>query len=230
MRPYIYGGQVTHYYISETGILYNSKTRKYPKGSINKAGYRVYNFNFNGIKKLLLAHRMVAETYIPNSDPNKDCVNHIDGNKLNNNVNNLEWVTRAENNIHAIETGLNQKKKTIYCFDKNRNLVCTYESLNSAAKMTGFAINSIADGAIAIKKPLVHGYYWSYNNSNDFEILPVDKRHKKPVGRYSLNGELLEEYDSITEASDLTHFPRVRISDCARGKIHTYGGYIWKFL
>jgi len=88
--------------------LYNSKTKKYPKGNISLTGYRIYNFSFNGVKKTLYAHRMVAETYIPNNDPNKNCVNHIDGNKLNNNVNNLEWVTRAENNRHAVYTDLNK--------------------------------------------------------------------------------------------------------------------------
>ena len=230
MRPYIYGGQITHYFISENGELYNSKTGKYPKGNIKKNGYKVYYFSFNGIKKELYAHRMVAETYIPNDDPEKNCVNHIDGDKLNNNVNNLEWVTKAENNRHAVITKLNNKNKMVYCFDKNKNFVCAYESLNSAAKLTGFAVNSIADCAISTKKTLCHGFYWSYENDNTFEIIPVDKRHTKPVGRYDLKGNLLESYSSVTEASDLTHLPRVRISDCARGKINSYGGFIWKFL
>lgn len=77
------------------------------RGSINKLGYKVYRLSINGKSKDLYAHRMVAETFIPNSDPLKDCVNHIDGDKLNNDVSNLEWVTKSENNAHAIRTGLN---------------------------------------------------------------------------------------------------------------------------
>ncbi len=50
-------------------------------------------------------HRVVAETFIPNLD-NKPMVNHKDGNKLNNNVCNLEWVTCSENHLHAFRTGL----------------------------------------------------------------------------------------------------------------------------
>ena len=57
-------------------------------------------------------HRLVAETYIPNPY-RKPEVNHIDGNKLNNNVWNLEWVTRDENQYHAYKTGLRKRKNRI---------------------------------------------------------------------------------------------------------------------
>lgn len=56
-------------------------------------------------KKLFKIHRCVAESFIPNPD-NKPMINHIDGVKTNNNVNNLEWVTGKENTQHAFKTGL----------------------------------------------------------------------------------------------------------------------------
>lgn len=77
----------------------------------NKA-YGYYSLsivNDEGEKVHCLVHRLVAITYLPNPE-NKPEVNHIDGNKLNNFVDNLEWVTRSENNKHAFSLGLNDSK------------------------------------------------------------------------------------------------------------------------
>lgn len=55
-------------------------------------------------------HRLIAEAFIPNPE-NKETINHIDGNKQNNSIDNLEWATQRENNIHAYRTGLHDPKK-----------------------------------------------------------------------------------------------------------------------
>ena len=79
------------------------------KGKIIKpglsVGYENITLYLDGKRKHKKVHRLIAETFIPNPE-NKKCVNHKDGNKLNNNVSNLEWCTYAENNRHAHETGL----------------------------------------------------------------------------------------------------------------------------
>lgn len=72
---------------------------------INKNGYLEATLCKNCKKRLHRVNRLVAETFIPNLE-NKPCVNHIDGNKLNNNANNLEWCTYSENLIHAWRNGL----------------------------------------------------------------------------------------------------------------------------
>ena len=76
----------------------------------NSNYYRVPLTNEKHIKKYYLVHRLVAIAFIDNKE-NKPEVNHIDGNKLNNNVNNLEWCDRQYNVCHAYKLGLNPTKK-----------------------------------------------------------------------------------------------------------------------
>lgn len=83
------------------------------KHHINKKrGYCQVNLCKNGTRKLFTCHRLVAETFIPNMD-NKKYVNHIDGNKTNNCIDNLEWCTHSENINHAYRNNLisNTKKR-----------------------------------------------------------------------------------------------------------------------
>lgn len=90
-----------NYAITKQGDVYNGKTKKYLKHSTSNTGYlTVY---VDGKNRLL--HRLLAEVFIPNPD-NLPCVNHKDGNKLNNDLSNLEWCTYSHNNKHAYKTGL----------------------------------------------------------------------------------------------------------------------------
>lgn len=79
------------------------------KLQVNNAGYFSVNLWVNCKHKTCLMHRLVAEAFIPNFD-NKPQINHRDGGKLNNRVNNLEWCTAKENITHAINTGLRNTK------------------------------------------------------------------------------------------------------------------------
>lgn len=71
----------------------------------NSNGYLRCGMNLTGNYKEYLVHRLVADAFIPNPE-NKPYVNHIDGNKHNNSIDNLEWCTRSENEKHAWRTGL----------------------------------------------------------------------------------------------------------------------------
>ena len=75
-----------------------------------KSGYQVVSFYINGVEIKKKVHRLVAEAFIENKK-NKLQVNHIDGNKMNNFVNNLEWVTPSENIIHSYKNNLQAKKR-----------------------------------------------------------------------------------------------------------------------
>jgi hypothetical protein len=110
--------KIEGYSISNTGKFRNDKTGKILKPSIGSTGYYVVNIKPNGrIGKSysLKIHRLIAEAFIPNPE-NKPQINHKDCNRLNNNIENLEWVTNKENNIHAIEND-----RFIYMYGDNRS-------------------------------------------------------------------------------------------------------------
>lgn len=88
-----------NYQVNENGNVYNVNTNKTLQGSIGENGYKYYRLSKNGKKKMVYAHRLVAEAFIENPN-NLPVVNHIDGDKLNNNINNLEWVSYSENVTH----------------------------------------------------------------------------------------------------------------------------------
>lgn len=75
------------------------------KPYINNTGYYCVILSKNSVPKAFLIHRLVAESFLNNSE-SKKFVNHIDGNKKNNDIRNLEWVTHIENITHAWKTGL----------------------------------------------------------------------------------------------------------------------------
>ena len=102
-----------NYMIDEDGNVLNLNTNKYLKGSIGENGYKYYRLSKDGKKTMFYAHRLVAEIFIPN--PNHlPVVNHKNGNKLDNNVNNLEWVTYSQNTKHWKDTTKIQRKITEY--------------------------------------------------------------------------------------------------------------------
>ena len=96
------------------GIVHNSSRRiGVKKPYVNRGGYlRINLYDANGKAQKHYIHRLVAQTFIPNPKHKKE-VNHKDGNKLNNNVNNLEWCTRSENQRHAFATGLEFSRRKL---------------------------------------------------------------------------------------------------------------------
>lgn len=99
-----------NYYICDNGDVINKTTNKTLKGSIGENSYKYYRLSKNGAKKMFYAHRLVAENFLPNEN-NLPVVNHKDGNKLNNNKDNLEWTTYSYNIIHAHSKGLIKKSR-----------------------------------------------------------------------------------------------------------------------
>ena len=91
-----------NYEISNNGSIRNTKTGKILKIATNNSGYHLVCLSYKNIKQTAYIHRLVAEAFIATDlDTRTSVVNHIDGNKSNNSIKNLEWVTYAENAYHG---------------------------------------------------------------------------------------------------------------------------------
>lgn len=89
------------YEVTEDGKVINTKTGRVLKPDILWDGYERITLSKEGQIVRFRVHRLVAEAFIPNLDPSKDQVNHKDGNRRNNSVENLEWVSCRENINHG---------------------------------------------------------------------------------------------------------------------------------
>lgn len=130
-----------YYLISDTGEIKSVKTGLIRKKNINHEGYYFVSVSLGSRqdKPTIKNHRAVAESFTANPN-NYSVVNHKDGNKLNNNVENLEWCTYSENSKHAYETGLNKVTwgRKINQLDKDTGeIINTYNSIREALRSLG---------------------------------------------------------------------------------------------
>ena len=115
-----------NYLVSVEGKVFSLHTMRFLKLHKNDNGY--FRVKLDG--KLYYIHRVVAETYLPNIE-NKATVNHMDGDKYNNMLCNLEWATSSENMKHACDTGLRPVSELM------RETGIYYESATEAAESIG---------------------------------------------------------------------------------------------
>lgn len=142
----------TNYEISDTGIIRRKSNKNVLKGCII-SGYRSVKLTFEKSRQQrFYVHRLVALHFIPNDDRNKTFVNHKNGNKLDNRVENLEWVTPRENNLHYYQKIQREKKERknsgksipVIQYDLSGKEIAYFKSMNEAKKKTGISLVQIA--------------------------------------------------------------------------------------
>ena len=154
------------YAISNYGNIKNIKTNRILKLRPNHKGYLKTNIYVEGKLKTIFPHKLVAQMFIPNPN-NKPQINHIDGNKQNNHISNLEWSTAKENMQHAFKSGLNLGNGKPVCqIDKNGNIINKFKSCREAEISIGCNSHCANIWNVCNGKRKYHkGYYWSYENA-----------------------------------------------------------------
>lgn len=148
------------YEVSNLGKVRNIKSGRILKPYLTKNGYLMHLLYENNKQKHLYLHRIIAITFIDNPEE-KPCVNHIDENKLNNDLSNLEWCTVKENNIHGTRTKRVAEKCSIKVvqLDLNDNVLNEFESMKQAERETGIPNGNISSCCNGRTKS-AGGYKW----------------------------------------------------------------------
>lgn len=141
--------------VSNYGRVRKSTTKRLIRPGLNTYGYPHFSFKCGDKMKCLTVHRAVAIAFLPNDDNNKQ-VNHKNGIKTDNRVDNLEWCSASENIKHAHKTGLWKSKREIPVICKETGQ--TFKSIMEASRHYGFFEGSIRQ---SIKKGYsCYGYHF----------------------------------------------------------------------
>lgn len=238
----------------DRNIIYKNGRNRLHKGKIlgqwiDRCGYIYTVISKDGKDIKAKVHRLIALRFIPNLDPqHKTEVNHIDENKTNNCVENLEWVTPKENCNHGTRTERMKQKQSfrIAQLDQFGNLLKTWASI-SDAEVYGF--NSSGIRKVLSNNKKYHGYIWarwetfSKNNPGfkyeDFLNNKVNifnesyekcySEKKRKIVQLNCDGEFISSYNSISDAQKAFNKGN-GIACCLCGKSKTAYGYKWMYL
>ena len=215
------------------------------KSTLSSTGYRHVQLYKNKKAYTVNVHRLVATAFIENPD-DKPEVNHIDGNKSNNSVTNLEWVTTVENRQHALKTGLwesapmrgrtganNPNSKPIIQYNLNGEFIRLWCGTSEAAR----SINrnpSVISGCLCGNNKTGAGYIWKKLEGDyiPLKIEPAKKRithSAQSVLQLSCDNKPIQLWDSILSASRSIGCSAYYIKKCCQGTLESVNGFKWKY-
>lgn len=183
----------------------------------NGNGYFYIQFMYDGKVKNNYIHRLVAECFIDNKE-NKPQINHIDFNRSNNKLSNIEWVSIKENVYHS----------TINNRFKNANKKQSDVLKNKYKNGTNPFCNLSLDSILKARKTRKENY--KKENHCMFGKKYKNNPNSKPIIQLSLNDEYIKEWASATEINDILGFHATNIGLCCRNGIKQSYGYKWKYV
>lgn len=156
----------TNYEVSNCGNIRRVGAKQNRKIQDNGKGYKCLILRINGESKTHYVHRMVAEMFIPNPN-NLEQVNHKDEDKSNNNIDNLEWISKQDNLAYGTRNERSAKGRSIvvHQYDLEGNYINSYPSAREASRQTNINQGSISKCCKGERKT-AGGYIFKYKEVN----------------------------------------------------------------
>ena len=221
----------THHTIDINGTVTNTKTGHCKAQWIGANGYLHVDIQEYGVPKKVALHRLLAIAFIPNPE-NKRTVNHKDGNKLNNDLSNLEWTTDSENIKHAYDNDLNHcstKKIQITDYEEILPRFFNGESLTNIVKDYSFSLPTLSTYIEDYVKSV--GLYDKFisEKARQKALRAKSSNHVKfTITGTSITDGSIVIFDSLSEAAKkLGKTSSGPISNVLSGRAKSAYGYTW---
>lgn len=211
------------YCITSKGRVYSLKSKRFLNLQYNDNGYTCVTLRIDGKTKTLRVHRLVALTYLKDTYFEGAHVNHKDGDKTNNCVDNLEWVNRSENMLHAYSKGL-VVSKPHKITDEEVHLICQF--LEQGSRITDVAkmFNVDRDQIYRIISGTAYNYI-----SFEYNLQSVPKQQKISPEKVMEVCELLVKGEAVRAISEQTgiHVSSVKAIKQRRTQTCISNSYDW---
>lgn len=184
--------------IHKNGDIYDLDRDEVRRTYISTSGYKYIALKSHGIQKNMFVHRIIASTFIPNPE-SYPCVNHINGEKIDNSVDNLEWCTYSQNMNHAYSIGLYSARKYSYFqFDLDGRLLNKFNDYKEVQLFLGLKDVSGVRKCASGKTIMYKGYIWEYTD----KISKRKKDYIKVIVCSDKFGREIKRFESLSQASE----------------------------
>jgi len=225
-------GIETKWEINKDGLIRNRIVGIIKKSKINtKTGYISHCFEIDGKCYYRYLHRLVAESFLENFDPSLT-INHKDGDKTNNKIDNLECISLKENIRHGFKTGLFERSQSpVVMYDLMGMLLKRFETITEASEEMKISVSRIS--ACASGKTKHTGYYqWRYEKDAPPSNITAKMTNRKiMVVQKDREGNIINIFNNLKEAyahinkPDNGYLSRV----CGREN-NFYAGFFWELI
>ena len=233
-KKIVINGFETNYSVNDKGEVKNNNTNKLLSPRIQQ-GYKHVTIYLDKKPKSCRVHRLVATAFIPNLE-NKPYVNHKNGIRSDNRVENLEWVTPSENTQHAVNTGLFKptRERAVVQYALSGEKLGIYSSISEAARETNSLVEKIVNCCQFVRKTH-NNFQWRYKEDEVNRLQSVDPPKTKAKKVAQINpktGEVIAVYDSYCKAAKAVKGTQSAITHVIKGDkgTKTHKGFGWKLV